>query len=573
MSVLFKKAAASSLAFVLMLCAVFSCGIPVFAADEDELYIDGTYDYQSAYEVLSLVNTQRTAQGLKALSMDKELLEAAMQRAAEIGVLFEHTRPNREDCFSIMPSASSRGENIAAGQYSAGSVMNSWMSSSGHKANILGDFTSMGVGCFVHNGCYHWVQLFSSNQAKVGAVPENKEVTVTVDTSADFEAVYSLAVDKKEIFLGETAACSITLSTGFFDLALRGESADWSSSDESIATVDKNGIITAKGSGTAIITSTLCGVSASVEITSKSVRNYVRLGGEDRIDTAVIISQNGWTKADNVILASGVGFADALAGVPLAYALNAPILLTNGVKLESSAVEQIRALGAKNIYILGGMNAVSGSIEGSLTIAGYRVTRIWGDDRYSTAIEIAKTLARITGGSDTVFFTSGANYPDALSISTVAALTGSPILYAPTSGVLDSKTAQYIKANGAYSAVVIGGEAAISTEVAQSIESSGYTVERISGGDRYATSTAVCEKYNGLFSGSAVSFATGKNFPDALAGAALAAKVGAPVILTDNVSAKTSTKKYLSAKDISAVYIFGGNAVVSNKVIDAHFAD
>lgn len=566
-----KKAVASSLAFVLIVCAAFSGALPAFAAQEDELYIEGTYDYKNAYEVLSLVNSERTAQGLSELKMDAALLEAAMQRAAEISILFEHTRPNGEPCVSVMPSASKRAENIAAGQYSAGSVMNSWMSSNGHKANILGEFSSVGIGCFVQNGCYHWVQLFSSNAPKTAAVSENKTVTASVKTSSDFQANYTLGASSKEILIGETAVCSLKMSTGFFDIALLPSSADWSSSDPSVAEVDKNGVITAKGSGTARITSNLCGVETSIEITAHSVLEYVRLGGSDRVDTAVKISQKGWTKADNVILASGVGFADALAGVPLAYALNAPILLTNGTKLESNVVEQIKALGVKNIYILGGVSAVSGPIEAQLTLAGYRVTRLWGEDRYATAIEIAKTLGKITGGSDTVFFTRGSNYPDALSISAVAALTGSPILYAPSSGSLDGKTAQYIIADKAYSAVIIGGESAISKEVASQIKNSGFSVSRISGGDRYATSLAVCEAYNGLFTDTSVAFATGRNFPDALAGAAFAAKLGTPVLLTDNSSAKPAAKKYLSEKEISTVYIFGGNEVVSDKIIDAHF--
>ncbi|MBO5389511.1 MAG: hypothetical protein J6A59_15555 [Lachnospiraceae bacterium] len=61
----------------------------------------GTYDYSQAFEILDLVNQERRAQGLNELVMDKELLEAAMLRAAEIAVLFDHTRPDGSRCFTV----------------------------------------------------------------------------------------------------------------------------------------------------------------------------------------------------------------------------------------------------------------------------------------------------------------------------------------------------------------------------------------------------------------------------------------------------------------------------------------
>ena len=137
---------------------------------------DNNYDY--AYEVLNLVNQERSKAGLQALTMDKDLLDAAMLRAAEISVLFSHERPTGQECYTACSKMT--GENIAMGQMDPSHVMNSWMNSSGHKANILGsNFKSIGVGCAYINGIYCWVQCFGNNDTNSFVKPQNTKNTVT----------------------------------------------------------------------------------------------------------------------------------------------------------------------------------------------------------------------------------------------------------------------------------------------------------------------------------------------------------------------------------------------------------
>ena len=117
-----------------------------------------------ANEVLTLVNIQRSQAGLGALSWDSKLASAANVRAKEIVSLFSHTRPDGSTCFTAVENDGSYmtlGENIAYGYTSASSVMNDWMSSPGHRENILnGSFTKLGVSCYYENGTYYWVQMF-----------------------------------------------------------------------------------------------------------------------------------------------------------------------------------------------------------------------------------------------------------------------------------------------------------------------------------------------------------------------------------------------------------------------------
>ncbi|MBQ5783125.1 MAG: CAP domain-containing protein, partial [Oscillospiraceae bacterium] len=135
------------------------------AAETVDVTVYGTYNYSYANKVLSLINEERAKQGLAALKMDPNLTEYAMQRAAEISVYYDHTRPDGRNFDTVVTDSTytgAKGENIALGQKDPADVMTSWMNSKGHRENILKtDYKSVGIGCFRQdNGKYCWVQLF-----------------------------------------------------------------------------------------------------------------------------------------------------------------------------------------------------------------------------------------------------------------------------------------------------------------------------------------------------------------------------------------------------------------------------
>ena len=116
--------------------------------------VQGTNNYTYAYQVLNIVNQRRAENGLSPLTMDKDLLDAAMLRAAEITIKFSHTRPSGQSCDTV--SYKVYGENIAYGYGTPDDVMRAWMNSTGHRENILTvDYTSIGVGCFYKDGIYY----------------------------------------------------------------------------------------------------------------------------------------------------------------------------------------------------------------------------------------------------------------------------------------------------------------------------------------------------------------------------------------------------------------------------------
>jgi uncharacterized protein YkwD len=111
--------------------------------------------------VVSQTNDERARQGLSPLTVSSELYHAAAVRAQEIVQKFSHTRPDGSAWSTV--SSALRGENIAMGQQSVDKVMAAWMSSPGHRANILrSSFGSIGVAAIKVGNTMYWVQEFGS---------------------------------------------------------------------------------------------------------------------------------------------------------------------------------------------------------------------------------------------------------------------------------------------------------------------------------------------------------------------------------------------------------------------------
>ena len=129
---------------------------------------DAEENLSFAKQVVNLVNEERTKAGLSALVLDETLASAAMVRATEIETSFSHTRPDGRSFSTVLSDMGIQyrrsGENIAWGQQSPEAVMEGWMNSEGHRANILNpNFTKIGVGYRKNAaGRTYWTQLFTS---------------------------------------------------------------------------------------------------------------------------------------------------------------------------------------------------------------------------------------------------------------------------------------------------------------------------------------------------------------------------------------------------------------------------
>ena len=244
----------------LFLVFVIATPTSVSAGNYAVLYFDSQLKYTEAFNVLDIVNAERTTVGAAPLVMDKELLNAAMLRAEETAIYWSHTRPTGQGPFTaINKIVGSRGENIAAGQGTATGVMNSWMNSPGHKANILKtEFESVGIGCVVVNGTTYWVQLFGSSNLDEASPTSysnrNNEAAVETNPNGGFYTP-RLTVAKSTLNIGETTTLTYRTENvnSWMTNIIKAKSFTFESSNNSVCTVDANGRITARNGGTTTI--------------------------------------------------------------------------------------------------------------------------------------------------------------------------------------------------------------------------------------------------------------------------------------------------------------------------------
>ncbi|HHV38317.1 MAG TPA: hypothetical protein GXX70_02345 [Tepidimicrobium sp.] len=146
-------------------------GRPIYYNQPYDRYKSDTSvaDYSMEMEVLRLVNIERQKAGLAPFVHSEELSKVARTKSEDMARnnYFSHNSPTYGDPFSMIRSFGiqyrTAGENIAKGYSSAQSVMNGWMGSSGHRANILNPaFGKIGIGYANINGTSYWTQTFTN---------------------------------------------------------------------------------------------------------------------------------------------------------------------------------------------------------------------------------------------------------------------------------------------------------------------------------------------------------------------------------------------------------------------------
>lgn len=291
-----------------------------------------------------------------------------------------------------------------------------------------------------------------------------------------------------------------------------------------------------------------------------------RIYGNDRYETSVAISKDSWEYTQNVIIANGTNFPDALAGVSLTSLLSAPILLTESSKLNPVVIDEIKRLGAKNAYILGGTEAVSTKVEETLKSLGCSIHRLSGPNRTETAAAIGKEISNYHE-FDTVILATGSNYPDALSVGPISGGSAIPILFTDQNKLSEASKNFINKYNIKYVAI-IGGTSVISSSVENELTAMGKNTKRISGANRYETSLQIGEVFKNYTNPDYITLATGSNFPDALAGGGLSSTIGSLLLLVDNTGGNTSLKNFIKNTGYGNMFVYGGSSVISNQTIN-----
>ncbi|WP_192796638.1 cell wall-binding repeat-containing protein [Serinicoccus kebangsaanensis] len=312
-------------------------------------------------------------------------------------------------------------------------------------------------------------------------------------------------------------------------------------------------------------TSTSGATVVQIPVLARDALLVDRVSGTNRFGTAASIASLYPDGADTVYVASGRGFADAVAGgsaaasglVPGGVSTPdgpAPMLLLDEESVPSQTRTALETLDPSRIVVLGGDAAVPDTLVQELE-AYARVDRVSGKNRYGTAA----ALARMFDDVDTVYVATGESFADALTGSARAGMEGAPVLLTEGDRVPDA-TAEVLEDLAPDRVVVVGGEAAINDTVARALGAD----ERVKGTNRYGTAVALTANQDADVP--VVYIASGENFPDALAGSALAAAQGAPVLLTKPGSIPPETMAELDRLSPEQVVILGGEAAVSDGV-------
>jgi putative cell wall-binding protein/Tol biopolymer transport system component len=303
---------------------------------------------------------------------------------------------------------------------------------------------------------------------------------------------------------------------------------------------------------------TMCGTTDAFSPFYVGVTRTTRLSGPDRFATAAAVSAATFPGgAVRAYLATGEGFADALAGGPLAGA-DAPILLTGRDVLPAATAAELRRLRVEEVFILGGPAAVSVEVEAAVRTMTFGVRRLAGADRFATAAAISRSA--FEQGSSTVYLATGSAFADALSGGAAAAADAAPLLLVGPDHLPDA-TAAELERLRPEQIIVLGGSAAVAEQVLERLrERTGARVERVAGSDRFATAAAVAGRFP---IGSATQLATGLQFPDALAGVPAAAAAGGPVLLTLPEQLPAATEAALARLAPGELQVLGGQAAVS----------
>jgi putative cell wall-binding protein len=322
----------------------------------------------------------------------------------------------------------------------------------------------------------------------------------------------------------------------------------------------------------------------------------VRLFGSNRYQTAIEISQYtfgcGATypsastcstgEVPVVYIANGGNFPDALSAGPAATLEGGPLLLTNGVSIDTDVAAELDRLNPTTIVIVGGTGVVSPGVQTALrayTQSGTAgsVVRLGGASRYETSRLIAQRLLdqNLVDPGTELWVATGSNYPDALSAGAAAAGAGVPILLVNgTASTLDAATSTFIGSTLDASRVYIaGGTGVVSSGIQSALAAlvgGSSNVTRAGGPDRFSTSLLINQLAYPA-GGPAVPEALltyGFNFPDALAGGVLAGTVGAPLYITQTACVSSGIVDHIFDVSPSVITVFGGTAIVSNNARD-----
>ena len=327
---------------------------------------------------------------------------------------------------------------------------------------------------------------------------------------------------------------------------------------------------------------------AEVEVT--------RYGGADRYETSLLVAEAVAAEAggsvEAVVLVVGTHWTDAVVAAPVAGSLGAPLLMSPADELRDDAVEFLQRVGASRIVLVGTMDTADSfgaAVISPLLEMDLAVEWVGGADRYGTGAAAARRVdlaGAMPGFGRTAIVASGEVFADALVAGPFAARGSHPVMLTPPDE-LHAEVALNLPLLGIEHVVLMGGTAAVSEAVEQSIENLGIEVTRLSGATRYETAVKaaklVADRYSDAagqmcFTNQRIGLARARVPFDSFSAGPLLGRLCAPLLLADPGGVPDDTAAYLDSAraalagvDALDLRVFGGDAAVAPAALDAYF--
>ncbi|WP_314147269.1 cell wall-binding repeat-containing protein [uncultured Leifsonia sp.] len=291
-----------------------------------------------------------------------------------------------------------------------------------------------------------------------------------------------------------------------------------------------------------------------------------RLAGASRYETAVAVSQRFAPGVPAVFLATGTDFPDALPAAAAAAHLGGPLLLTPSTGLPDPVAAELKRLRPAVVFIAGGTAVVGSAVEKAVRAIA-PTERLAGSTRYGTAEAIDR---RAFDSADQAIVATGRDFPDALAASGAAGARHAPIILVDgVRGSVPTSTLALVSRLGVRTAAIAGGTAVVSSGIQSQLGRSGVSVTRYAGASRFETSALLNSATFAPGSSTAEFLATGMDYPDALAGGALAGALEAPLALSSRSCVDPAVGDQLTALGAASTIALGSTAVLADSAARA----
>jgi len=424
-------------------------------------------DEGDEWAFVALVNQARSDAGLAPLGVLgslQDLARAQSGRMAEQHRLF-HDPNLAADVAAALPDWQRAGENVGTGGDVNG-LHAAFMASAGHRANILGDFTYVGIGVVHDPAGTTWVseEFVKATAGKptlsnttAPAPPPPPPVPVTRIAGADGSAT-STAVSR-QFPEAQSTAVVVARSDLFADALAGGPLAAVNGGPVLLTPPDAvppdelaEARRVLRPGGTVFLLGGERALSPAIEAAFTTAGLTVRrVAGADRYETAVEVAGLVTDKPADVLLASGTQFADALVAGPAAGVVRAPIVLTAPTGLPDATASYLAGVPGAHRTVIGGRVAVS---DAAAAAAG-ATDRVAGADRYDTSVRVAQ---RWFPDAAQLSFATGTSFQDALAGAALSARSHIPLVLVSSRATVDYVRSQLASLQ---STIVYGTTAAV----------------------------------------------------------------------------------------------------------------